>query len=109
MSAEQERTLVASHISSGPWSGFGDAGPAHVSVGACLSLATNQRICSGIGVDRADADHLTGPAPRCSSSRLQTTRGYPGSRHGRYRPTRDMARDIPPTSIALDRKRPDLE
>jgi len=27
-SAERARTLVASHISSGPWSGFADAGPA---------------------------------------------------------------------------------
>ena len=35
------------------------------------------------GVDEANSVHLAGLAPRCSPWRLQTTRGYPGSRHGR--------------------------
>jgi hypothetical protein len=34
-----------------------------------------------LGVDKANSVHLAGLAPRYSPWPLQTTRGYPGSRH----------------------------
>ena len=40
-----------------------------------------------IRLNRANPVHLAELAPRCSPSRLQTTRGYLGSPHERQRPT----------------------
>jgi hypothetical protein len=40
-------------------------------------------VAGQVGVDEANSVHLAGLAPRCSPWRLQTTRGYPGWRHGR--------------------------
>jgi pimeloyl-ACP methyl ester carboxylesterase len=58
------------------------------------TLAPMSGIRDRFRVDRANSFHFAGLAPRCWPWRLQTTRGYSGSRHGRYRPIRAMARDI---------------
>ena len=80
----------------GPCQSHQPVGRSPVLVGVCLGSVTIWCICSVIGVDEANSVHLAGLAPRYPPWRLQTTRGYPGSRYGRERPTRDMARDIRP-------------
>ena len=68
-SAGRARTLVPSPISSGPRSGFVDAGPATL-IGTSLSLVTNYCICFGIGVGRGG-----------TRDEIRSFRGRPGAAH----------------------------
>ncbi len=59
------------------------AADAEGSTGMALAFSAPGGSYELIGAGGTSSVHLGGPAPRCSPWRLQTTRGYPGSRHGR--------------------------
>jgi hypothetical protein len=68
-------------VGAGPGRGWPAAGRADAGRG---SRARDHHHPAGrVRLDEANSVHLAGLAPRCSPWRLQTTRGYPGSRHGR--------------------------
>ncbi len=74
--------LYARHVLHRPPSQFA-LFEAAAGTGAILSGLAVSRIRARARLDRANPVHLAALAPRCSPWRLQTTRGYSGSCHGR--------------------------